>query len=239
MTILVTRPREQAERTGERLRALGYEPLIAPVLRIEPTHDPSPEGAFHALVVTSANAIPFLARLAGRARSLPIFAVGTRTADLLREAGWADVHIGGGNADSLTATIARLLPSRASLLHVTGRERKVEPEESLLAAGYRVASWAAYAAVPVPRLPERAAKALQGGDIQAALHYSRRSAATLKRLAEAAGLLSQLLRLSHVCLSADIADAWTGARRIAVADHPDEDALLTALKALDRTPVPP
>ena len=40
-------------------------------------------------------------------------------------------------------------------------------------------------------------------------------------------------------LSADIADAWTGARRIAVADHPDEDALLTALKALDRTPVPP
>jgi uroporphyrinogen-III synthase len=239
MAVLVTRPREQAERTGARLRALGYEPLIAPVLHVASTDDPPPEGAFHALVVTSANAIPSLARLAGRARSLPIFAVGTRTADLLREAGWADVHIGEGNAESLAVTMARLLPSRASLLHVTGRDRKAEPEESLLAAGYRVASWAAYAAIPVPRLPEGAAKALRGGEIQAALHYSRRSAATLKRLAEAAGLLSPLLRLSHVCLSADIADAWTDARRIAVADHPDEDALLTALKALDRTPVPP
>ena len=60
MRVLVTRPREQGERTAERLLALGHEPFCAPLLTIRPTLQPAPSGGFDALIVTSANAIATL-----------------------------------------------------------------------------------------------------------------------------------------------------------------------------------
>src|SRR4051812_12928068 len=87
MRVLVTRPREQAERTAERLGALGHEPFVAPLLTIVPTQEPPPPAPFAAFVVTSAHAIPALASLGDAARQAPVLAVGERTAALARQAG--------------------------------------------------------------------------------------------------------------------------------------------------------
>lgn len=234
MRVLLTRPGDQGARTAERLRRLGHEAVLAPVLAVRPSGEPSPPGPFDALVLTSANAAPYLPTSLGERRSTPVFAVGERTAAAARAAGAGDVRAGPADAVALARLVAERVPGGSDLLLVAGRDRKPEPEASLRAAGYRVTVWTAYRADTAESLPEAAARALRTGLVDAALHYSRRSAATLVQLAAKAGLLPSLCTLPHFCLSADVAGplAEVGASRLILADEPHEDSLLRALAAL-------
>ncbi|WP_210245164.1 uroporphyrinogen-III synthase, partial [Methylobacterium sp. WL9] len=80
MRIWVARPEPGAARTAERLRALGHEPLLAPVLFVVPSEGPRPRGAFDGVLLTSAQGAGLLAA-AGLASDVPVFAVGRRTAE--------------------------------------------------------------------------------------------------------------------------------------------------------------
>ncbi|MGO4388323.1 uroporphyrinogen-III synthase [Microvirga sp. 2YAF29] len=230
MRILVTRSPEDAERTAVRLAALGHEALIAPVTRIVPTGDPAPSDTHDALIVTSGHSVDALASMD---KSRLVFVVGERTAEVVRGAGFTSIVVGEGDAVSLSRLIRERLEPKQTLLHVTGRHHKEEPATSLTAAGYRVLSWEVYEARVVDRLPDEAVEALRSGNIGAALHYSRRSADLLIRLAEEAGLASALTACTHLCLSADVAAAFDGVRApLLVAREPSEDALLGLLQGL-------
>lgn len=230
MRILVARSLEDAERTAGKLTALGHEALIAPVTQVVSTGDPAPVEAHDALIVTSAHAVESLAAMD---RGLPVFAVGERTADVLRGAGFTAVTVGEGDAVSLSGLIRAQLSPGQTLLHVTGRHHKDEPAASLTAAGYRVLQWEAYEAKAVDRLPESVADALGSGKIGAALHYSRRSADLLIRLCEEAGLRLALAGCSHLCLSMDVAEAFKGMQvPLLVSREPTEEALLGLLQGL-------
>lgn len=231
MRVLVVRPEAGARRTAAGLALLGHEALVAPVLRIEATGEPPPEGPFQAVVVTSANAAPALATIRDRIAGARLFAVGRRTADALAEAGLRGAEVAQGDGRSLADLVAATLAPGAAVLHVAGRDRKREPAASLIAQGFRVATWEAYAAVPVPQLPDSARLALEAGSLDVALQYSRRSAETLMALAAEAGCFVALLSLRHACLSEDAAAPLraAGARRLIVAARPDEESLLDAL----------
>jgi uroporphyrinogen-III synthase len=231
MRVLVTRSRDDAERTAEKLAARGHEACLAPVTRIVPTGDPAPSGAYDALIVTSAHAEEALASLD---RTKPVFAVGERTAQAVRAAGFASVTVAEGDAVSLSRLIRGALAPGLTLLHVTARHHKEEPAASLRAAGFKVLQWEAYEAKAAETLPESALDALRTGQIGAALHYSRRSAELVIRLAGEAGLASSLLAVPHLCLSADVAAPLRSAGATTfVAGDPSEEALLGLL---DRVP---
>jgi uroporphyrinogen-III synthase len=116
---------------------------------------------------------------------------------------------------------------------VTGRHHKEEPAASLRAAGFTVLQWEVYEAKAAAQLPEAAIEALRTGQIGAALHYSRRSADLVVRLAEEAGLASNLRAVPHLCLSADVAAPLMAIGSAAlVAGDPSEDALLRLLDPL-------
>jgi uroporphyrinogen-III synthase len=232
MRILVTRPREQAEATAARLAALGHAPLVAPLLTIAPTDEAPPAGPFDALVVTSANAVPALAALD---KALPVFAVGGHTAASVRDAGFADVRSAEGDAKSLAALAANAFRPGTRFIHVAGRDRKPEPEVSLMQAGFAVETFVAYEAVAATTLPESLARALREGSLDAALHYSHRTVETALALARAAGMAESFLSLRHLCLSADIAAPLReqGAARLIVAGEPDEASLFAALALCD------
>lgn len=227
MRVLVTRSAGDAERTAQRLTALGHAACLAPVTRIVPTGDPAPDAPHDALIVTSAHAAD---ALAGLDRHKPVFAVGARTADAVRAQGFAHVAVAEGDAVSLSRLIRGSLPAGLVLLHVTGRHHKEEPAASLRAAGFAVLQWEAYEAKAVETWPEAAVGALRTGQIGAALHYSRRSADLVVRLAGEAGLASNLRAFPHLCLSADVAAPLTAAGAATlVAEDPSEDALLRLL----------
>lgn len=229
MKVLVTRPRPGAARTADRLRALGHEAIEAPLAVVAPTGEPPPGGTPDALVVTSAQAVSFLA---GLARDRPVHAVGERTAEALREAGFTDVRTGPGDAAGLARLVAGSMAPGARLLHVAGRDRKPEPAATLEAAGFRLATWTAYEARPVDRLPAAAREALFGHTLDTILHFSRRTATLLLGLSEAEGLRPALDGIRHLCLSADVAAPLESAGLSPeVARHPDEGALLALLGA--------
>lgn len=185
LRVWVARPLPAGARTAERVAALGHRPLLAPVLDLALSGAPAPDGPFDALVLTSASAVPALA--GSPLAALPAYCVGARTACAARAAGLVSIHEAGGDARALANLIGAALPRGARLLHAAGRERKDEPGDTLAARGYRLTVWVAYAARPLPALPEPVAEALEAGALDAALHYSRRSAATALGLARAAG----------------------------------------------------
>lgn len=226
----MARPEPGATRTGTALAAQGHAPLVAPVLVVRPTGAASPDGPFDGLLLTSANAVPE-PREAASLRGLPVFAVGARTAALAAQAGLGPVHAGPGDAAGLAALAAGLLPPGARLLHRAGAERKREPAATLIAAGFRVTTVVAYTAEALPALPDAVDGALAGGWLDAALHYSRRSAAVALALADAAGHGGAFRALKHYCLSVDVAAPLEaiGVPIHFVAARPREADLLDAL----------
>ncbi len=234
MRILLTRPEPDAERTAAALRALGHDVIVASLLNIEILPDVAlGAGPWAAILVTSANAARAIA-LHSRYRDLcglPVFAVGERTAQAMRSAGFSDVMSADGNAGDLARLVAARLRPGGELLYLTGTERSGDLAAAL--PGFTVRTAVIYRAVAVDLLPRAAAEALQSG-IEAVLHFSRRSAETYVRAASAAGLARAALGGPiHCCLSAQVAEPLreAGAAVIRIAARSNESALLALLEA--------
>ena len=68
-------------------------------------------------------------------------------------------------------------------------------------------------------------------EVDAVLHFSRRSAENYVAGAKSAGVVEPALAVRHLCLSAQVAEPLTGARHIMIAARPDEAALIELLAA--------
>ena len=233
MRVLVTRPEPDAGRTAAALAERGHAAVLAPVTIVRSTGAVLPAGRFDAIAATSHHAFAAPERLD---RRLPVFAVGGRTAAAARAAGFRDVRVGRGDAAGLADLLRLTLPRPARLLYLAGRDRKPLLEEAVAAAGYVIAVAEIYGADALPDWPIEVQAALRGRELDAALHYSRRSVDLALALAARAGLEDAVLLLRHVCLSGDCAEPLMERRAVsvAVADRPDEDALLALLDATRR-----
>jgi uroporphyrinogen-III synthase len=228
MRLLVTRPKEEGRRIAEVLRAHGHDVLVAPLLRIAPVPEvdfgPPP---WSGILMTSANAARAIAAHPRRAEllALPLLAVGDRSAEAAREAGFADVSSADGDATALArAAAVRFAGCRAPLLYLAGADRASDLPAAL--GQFRVRTVVVYRALQAERLPAAVQTALATGTLDGVLHYSRRSAEAYLALAQAAGLREQALAPLHYCLTARIAEALAGAAEIRIAAEPNEAALL-------------
>jgi uroporphyrinogen-III synthase len=227
MRVLLTRPEPDGLRSAARLRALGHDVILAPLMRGE-TLKADFGGPFAAVLMTSANAArailehPRFAEL----RALPVCTVGDQSAEVARAAGFAEVLSAQGALDDLVRLVAVRF-ANARLLYLAGEDRAGDLAAELAGHGIKVETAVIYRAVAATTLPPEAAQALGANQLDAVLHYSRRSAAILLQLAAAAGAVNTLLGLAHYCLSDAVAVPLreAGARRIAVAPHPGESSL--------------
>ncbi len=85
---------------------------------------PLPSGPFDALLATSRHAFTQGPDLQRWGKRLPVFAVGRRTAEAARAAGFDDVRIGAGDGEGLATLVRLTLPRPARLLYLAGRDRK-------------------------------------------------------------------------------------------------------------------
>ena len=196
MAVLVTRPHPDDEATASALRARGVEVLRAPMLRFEAVafHDDL-DANYGAVIVTSANALRGIEpHLAGSGLlKLPLFAVGQRTADAARAAGFDRVISAEGDAaglrDSVVASArARELKKASTLLYLAGADLARDLAGELGERGFNVVTHTTYRMIPVSRLPSEACEAFAANRIEAVLHYSRRSARAFLEAARAAGV---------------------------------------------------
>ncbi|WP_454916139.1 uroporphyrinogen-III synthase [Xanthobacter sediminis] len=228
MHFLITRPEPAATQTAERLRQLGHEATVDPMLRIAPTTTPLPEGPFDAVAFTSINGVKaFGAHPEGPSLfHLPAFAVGTRTAKAARAAGFAHVTDCAGDADALAGRLAAALPKGARVLNPAGEDRAADLAELLKAPGLDLVLTIIYAAEPADALSEAARAALEAGRIDAALHFSQRTVKTFLACVAAAGLTRQLQGVREFCLSEQVGGPLAKAGfPIEAAAEPNEDAL--------------
>ncbi len=125
--------------------ARGYDTLVEPMLDIVPLPAAIPDlGHYRALAFTSANGVRVFAERSAD-RSLPAYAVGTRTADSLRKAGFTDVRGAPGDAEALAEFIGETLGG-GPLLHVCAKEVARELD-ALLAPAIAVDRLVLYEAV--------------------------------------------------------------------------------------------
>lgn len=228
MRLIVTRPQADGERTAGALRARGHQALIAPLMRVEPIAADF-AGTWSAVVITSANAPVAISSDPGRAAicKLPLYAVGRRSAEAARQAGFADVTSAGGDVHDLVRLLVARRTGTAPLLYLAGEDRAVDLISELAARGLTAEMRIIYRAVTAHYPPQLVA-AIKAGTVDGVLHFSRRSAENYLVGARHAGLADEALTLRHYCLSAAIAELLirAGAAHVAVARRPEEATLI-------------
>jgi len=230
MRVVVTRPQAESERTAAALEALGHEVLVAPLMRVEPVAVDL-AGTWSAIVITSANALPSIPATAGGVKTLPVFAVGDRSAEAARRTGFAEVSSANGDIRDLVRLIAaRAVGAKAPLLYLAGEDRSGDLVAQLAAHGIDVEIKVVYR-IDAEVFPPVLAAALESGDVDAVLHFSRRSAELFVEGARSSGVAGPAADVRHLCLSSQVAEPLAGASRIAVAARPEEAVLIALLRA--------
>ncbi|HUZ67699.1 MAG TPA: uroporphyrinogen-III synthase [Beijerinckiaceae bacterium] len=231
MRILVLRPAAEGARTAERIRSLGGEPVLAPLVEIAPTGVRAPAWGYDGLIATSAHAFEFLGEDFEALRDLPLFVVGARTESAARKRGFSSIAAVAPDADALAERLLRSMEAGQRALYLAGTPRRPELEQLMGDAGVSVDAPVVYEARAAISLPEAAARGLREGALEAALHYSARSAALFVALAQSAGLLAQASRLVHAALSANAAEPLRAiASDLRIAKRPEEASLIELLR---------
>lgn len=230
-SVLITRPEPGASETAARVALLGFAPIVAPVLRIDPTPARLPAAAsLAAVLVTSGNAIDALPAAYHAAR---VLSVGDATAERARAAGFIQVLSAAGDAKTLADFVIRhQSPKDGTLLLASGSGQGRTLAASLRQAGYRVTRRVVYAAVPTRDLEPAAAAALSAGRVGAALFFSAETARQFARLVQRARLADTLAGVEAISIGRPAAVAlealpWRGIR---VAARPTQDEMLALLR---------
>jgi uroporphyrinogen-III synthase len=234
MRILITRPLEDATSMAERLRALGYSPVIVPLLTIHFRDGPeiSLDGV-QAILATSANGVRAIARRTQR-REVPVFAVGPQTAEAAKAHGFSMIHDADGDAEALAAAIPKwTVPDRGILLHAVGAEAPKVLASRLSDAGFDVRRETLYEASAISKLPPALEMHLKNGSLEGAIFMSPRSAQTFASLVARAGLDKSAQTIAAFCISEATENALSPLqfRNTFTAAKPNQSALLSLLSA--------
>jgi len=232
MRILVTRPQPDAAGTAARLEAAGHQAHVDPMLIVEPLPARLPEGAFDAVALTSVNGARALAERSelGGLLGLPLYAVGRRTAAAAPE-GFVHVNVAGGDGEALVALLREKMPRGSRILHVCGEDRAVDLGAALVGDGLSVALFELYRARAADHFSPATVAALKGRQIDAALHFSLRTATTVVNRARQAGVAGELASIDHFCFSKSVAAPLIAAGwRAKVAHEPTEEGLFALLQ---------
>jgi uroporphyrinogen-III synthase len=158
LKIWITRAQPGADATAERVRALGHDAIVGPLLAVQNLPGVHVELAgVGALAFTSGNGVRAFAALSGE-RSLRVFAVGQATAQAARAAGFRSVLSSDGDVDALALGISqRRNEIRGVVLHPGAAEMAGDLPGALERFGVPANRLVVYETVPVTLEPAFAA----------------------------------------------------------------------------------
>jgi uroporphyrinogen-III synthase len=219
--VAITRALPEAERTAEKLRALGAEAVVAPLLEVKDRAFDADLSGVQAFLFTSANGVRASARKIAD-RTLPALTVGDATARAAREAGFVDVRSAGGDVAALSALAnASLDPKVGTLLYLSGADVAADLVGWLIAAGFTATRRIVYEARVVAALP-----AIYNQPFDIIAFHSARAARAF-----AAFGAPNAAQMTAACISEAVAKA-AGAKvkwgRVIVASAPQDEALWRA-----------
>ncbi|MDQ0465490.1 uroporphyrinogen-III synthase [Caulobacter ginsengisoli] len=222
--IWITRAQPAADATAQRVREMGHEPLVAPLIELVPIEARVDLTGIAALAFTSANGVRAFAEAEAR-RDLTVYAVGGTTAAAAKAAGFRGVLTADGDVAALAERIvSRKRELMGAVLHPGAAEPAGDLCGALIEAGIEARPLVLYEAIDVA--PDEALLAALPGLDAVLLHSPR-----------AAGILAAFLKkhpaptLRALCLSGAVARPLAKARlrQVASAPFPIEAALLNLI----------
>ncbi|MEP6343595.1 MAG: uroporphyrinogen-III synthase [Maricaulaceae bacterium] len=135
----LTRTQPFADESAARLRSMGHEVCVAPLIetieRLLTSRLPGPEAV---LIFTSRKAVAVFTRLIS-GRDWECICVGDATAEAARTAGFEHVHSAQGDASDVVAWVQKNTPIERPLYHASSAHPRGEIIERLQNAGFQKA----------------------------------------------------------------------------------------------------
>lgn len=217
--VWITRTQPGAQATAARLTALGYEPVVRPLLRVQTlanAMDAAPAAsALACIALTSPNTLLAMGDGTAPYASLPAYAVGDTTARAAKDAGFIDVRSAAGDIHALAALIRQDAPMGP--VFAPGAARPAGNLPALL-DDRSVLRLPVYETVdtfePVP------------SDIDAVMIHSPRAGQALANALQATPSLPMIVAISSAAARPFV---HLSHLQISIADHPDEEAMIRAL----------
>lgn len=226
-SLLLTRPRASAEEFAIAARWAG-KVVISPVLRVTLRNVAAP-GADEGVILTSQHGVQALAKVSAR-RDWQIWCVGPGTLAAARAAGFTDLRMGGGTAQSLRDMLCATPPD-CPVVHMRGAHVVADLVSDLTAAGLRARALVCYDQHAQELTKDARAVLMADGQVVVPV-FSPRSA---RLFAQAWRKLDgPQAQLHVVAISAGAADGVSGLplQTLRVAQTPDMQGMLAALRAM-------
>ncbi len=226
-TLWVTRVQPAADATAARVRELGIEPIVAPLLEVRAIAGADLDlTGVSALAFTSANAVAAFAASSPE-RALRVFAVGDATAAAARAQRFSSVLSAQGDVAALASALtARRRELSGVILYPSAAEPSQDLAGALAAVGLQVRQTAVYETVAV----EPPAVVLERlHEIEGVLLHSAKAAQALARFLKG----HPAPQLIAYCLSRQVARPLgrAGLAQLLSAAQPNETALLALVTA--------
>jgi uroporphyrinogen-III synthase len=221
MRIIITRPEEDAAPLAAKLKDLGHEAIILPMIKIVARQKYEiPKRNYQFICLTSANGVRVMSDVSDL-QHVPVIAVGPQSKLAAEDKGFANIAMQGGDVIRLVKYIVEnVKPMDGPLLYLSGSETSGDLEGKLKLAGYDIDRVITYDAVPAT-LTSNVTNA------DAVMLYSPRTAKLWRQNVENLGL--NVSHMKHICLSANVAANLPQSWNTCVAAHPTESAILQVL----------
>lgn len=235
MRVLVTRPKEDAERFAAALKDAGHEVITSPALNIVPLNGPMIDlDPATILLITSANAIRTLATRTSARENL-VLCVGSASAETARTLGFVQVEASPNRGvEGLIAWIVgRFGPSHANFFYPSAADTAGDLQSALTAHGFTLRREVIYRADAAATLSPEGQEALRRNAVDCVAYFSARSVIATIQAASADGFAGRLTARPAICLSAAIAAAaGRNHPKVVVAENISDTAMIQAIGAI-------
>ena len=236
LSVLNTRPAEDADELSSALFKLGFEVIGEPLLTVRYSDtEPPPLDTYQAVVFTSRNGVRAFAR-ASEERNALVFAVGDATSREAQTIGFKNVRSASGNVGKLARLITgQLDPDEGPLLHVSATVSTGDLASRLNAVGFDVDKTILYETKSSEQLSTRTVSLFKNNMLDVIVLFSPRTARTFVGLMKQSEMLGVFSRLVVVCLSEAVAaelGKFTG-DRVLTATEPTLESMLQVFRNIE------
>lgn len=200
--IAIARPEEDSAELADAVRAAGFEPLIEPVLSIEPLEADAPEITPETpIIFTSSNGVKAYGGLSAE-RGQPVYVVGRNTADEARRAGFTRIETAAGTADDLVEILLKSCAKDGpEPLYVRGEDVSKNLKVLLGAQGLRIRELTAYRSVPAENLSLPLLRAIDNKNLFGIMFFSAKGGNVFCELMEQYDRAARMRTTKALCIS--------------------------------------
>lgn len=208
-TLLITRPKEEAEPLALRLIQHGFDSFSEPMLSTEYLAEGKIafEAALarkpQALLVTSKRAVEALIKAALHF-NMPLLVVGEATAHYAKNMGFS-VAGHWETAQALAEHVAELCNPSLTLLYARGENIHTDIAAILQKKNFHVDSAVLYRTTPAHSFSSTLCSLMENGHLEGVLFFSQRTAGIYEHLVRMHGLASAHHFMQAICMSMDVA----------------------------------